>query len=75
VQSFLLALDMLDTIAQILWLLIPITPFITIPIVWNMSGQKKIIKILFGLGLALIISTVLFMTGWAICFRNGLGSP
>jgi hypothetical protein len=64
---------LLDTIGQILWYSMLVTPFITIPIVWRCSKQTKAIKILAGLGLALLLSLVLGVISFVICMRNGLG--
>jgi hypothetical protein len=64
---------LLDTIGQILWYSMLATPFITIPVVWRHSKQRKAIKILAGLGLALLLSLVLGVISFVICMRNGLG--
>ena len=64
---------MWDVVGQILWFSIPVTPFITIPLVWKFSSQKKVVRILIGLALAAVISFFLFHISLAICFRNGLG--
>jgi len=49
------------------------TPLITIPIVWKFSKQKKIVRVLVGLGIALILSFVLYYISLAIIFRDGMG--
>ena len=63
----------MDFIGQILWYIMFVTPFITIPIVWKFSSQKKIIKTLIGLILALVLSCVLYHVSIEIAFRNGMG--
>ena len=63
----------MDIIGQILWFLMFGTPLITIPIVWKISKQKKIIRILIGLGLAIVISFFLYHISLEIIFRDGMG--
>tara|TARA_Y100001934_G_C12021817_1_gene617168 strand:+ start:459 stop:653 length:195 start_codon:yes stop_codon:yes gene_type:complete len=63
----------MDILGQILWYAIPLTPLLTIPIVWRLSKQKKIVRILMGLGLACILSFMFYHISLAICFRNGMG--
>ena len=64
---------MLDKIGEILWFAMFFTPVLTIPVVWRLSREKKIYRILLGLGLAIVISIVFFIISWTILFRNGMG--
>jgi hypothetical protein len=50
------------------------TPLITIPLVWKYSKQKTIVKVLFGLFFALILSFSLYAIGFSIILRDGLGA-
>jgi hypothetical protein len=63
----------IDILGGVLFFGMFATPLITIPIVWRISTQKKWIRILLGLLLALPISIVLYFTGLAIIFRHGMG--
>jgi lipoprotein signal peptidase len=64
----------LDVFAEILWYSIPITPIITIPIVWRFAkNEKKITRVLYGLLFAGAISICFFAVSMGLCFRNGLG--
>jgi len=65
---------LLDTIGKILWFAMFFTPVLTIPFVWRKSKEKPIYKIVYGLGLAFLISLVLFLISWNILLRNGLGT-
>lgn len=63
----------LDLLGQILWFLMFATPLITIPIVWKVSNQKKIIRIIIGLVIAMILSVFLYHVSISIIFRDGMG--
>jgi len=63
----------LDVIGKFLWYSIPLTPLITIPIVWKIIKQKWYINILVGLLIALLLSLLLYGVSLAICFRDGMG--
>jgi uncharacterized membrane protein len=63
----------MDTLGQILWFLMFATPLITIPIVWKISNKKKVVRILIGLGLAIIMSFLLYHISLGIIFRDGMG--
>ncbi len=63
----------MDILGQILWFLMFGTPLITIPIVWRISKQKKVIRILIGLGLAIVMSFFLYHISLGIIFRDGMG--
>lgn len=60
-------------IAQGLFYSIPITPALTIPLVWRFSNEKKYIRVTFGLVAAFFISLILYIISMSISFRNGLG--
>lgn len=64
----------MDTLGQILWFIMFGTPLITIPIVWKLSKQKKMVKILMGLLLGLVLSFILYHISMSIIFRDGMGS-
>jgi len=49
------------------------TPFITVPIVWIKSKRSKVEKIFIGIGLAIVLSFILFAISFSILLRNGLG--
>lgn len=63
----------MDVLGQFLWFLMFGTPLITIPLTWKLSNQKKVVRILIGLVLALILSFLLYFISLAIIFRNGMG--
>ena len=62
----------MDMLGQILWYAIPLTLLLTIPIVWRLSKQKKIVRVLIGLGLACILSFMFYHISLTICFRDGM---
>jgi len=64
---------LLDTVGEILFYAIFLTPLLTIPLVWKCSKADKIYRILIGIGLAILISFVFFIISFAILFRDGLG--
>ena len=54
-------MDAIDTIGEVLWFSIPLTPLITIPFAWKVFiGQKKFIRVLIGLAIAFVISLLGF---------------
>ena len=63
----------MDTIGEILWFIMFGTPLITIPLVWRFSKQKKALRVLIGLILALVLSFALFHISISIAFRDGMG--
>jgi len=63
----------MDTIGQIFWYAIPLTPLLTIPLVWRLSKQRKIVRVLIGLGFALVLSFIFYLISLAIIFRDGMG--
>ena len=64
----------MDTLGQILWFLMFGTPLITLPIVWKLSEQKKIVRILIELLAAITLSFFLYLISLSIIFRDGLGA-
>ncbi|SDQ07330.1 hypothetical protein SAMN05216294_0179 [Flagellimonas zhangzhouensis] len=66
--------DKVDTLGQIVWFAIPFTPLFTIPIICKLSNSRKIYRILWGLGLELIMSLILYLLSISIVFRNGMGA-
>jgi len=65
--------DIVDAIGEVLLYCIPVTPFITVPLMWKLSSQKKVVKVLLGLLLALMLSLSLAAISFGIAFRNGMG--
>ena len=63
----------MDEVGKLLWYSMFLTPVVTIPIVWVRSKERKIIRVLYGLGLALVISLLLFVISFSILMRDGLG--
>jgi predicted permease len=49
------------------------TPLITISLVWKISKQKKVVRILIGLVLAIVMSFFLYHISLGIIFRDGMG--
>jgi hypothetical protein len=64
---------MLDFIGGFLWLLMFITPLITVPLLWKYSALPKWFSVVSGLVLALAVSGVLYLVSAGIIFRNGMG--
>ncbi len=64
---------MLDTVGQILWYSIFLTPILTIPVVWKFSKAKKIYRLLIALLIAVLLSTLFYAISMAIVLRDGLG--
>lgn len=63
----------MDTIGQIFWYVIPLTPLLTIPLVWRLSKVRKIVRVGIGLGFALLLSFIFYLISLAIIFRGGMG--
>jgi uncharacterized protein YybS (DUF2232 family) len=63
----------LDGIALIIWVLVFLTPFITIPLFWRNTEMRKIYRILLGLSAAVLLSIVLYYICVLIVFRDGMG--
>ena len=63
----------MDTLGQILWIAMFLTPLITIPIVWRYKEMSKVSRILIGLFLAGVISVSLYNISLDILFREGMG--
>jgi hypothetical protein len=63
----------LDTLALILWFLMFATPLFTIPVVWKLSNQPKVFRIVIGLLIAFVLSFILYHLSLAIIFRDGMG--
>ncbi len=64
----------MDILAGILFYLCFVTPFITIPIVWNVTETNKVIRVLVGLFWAIILSCFLYLMSWIIVLRDGMGN-
>jgi len=63
----------MEIIGYILWYLIPVSPFVTIPLIWKYSKKDKMVKFILGLGLAYIISFLFYHFSVTFCFENGTG--
>ena len=62
-----------DTIGEVFWYAIPLTPLITVPFMWLNKNMGKWTKIIIGLILALILSVLFYFISIGICFRHGMG--
>jgi hypothetical protein len=62
-----------DSIGQILWFLMFITPLISTILCWKFFEIKKIFRIIIGLFLGGIISLILYFISLSIIFRDGIG--
>jgi len=50
-----------------------LSPFIIIPIVWKYFDAPKWARILAGVLLSLIFSSIFYISGIAVIFRDGMG--
>ena len=64
----------MDLLGQLLWILMFVTPALTIPLVWKFSKQRKQVRLIVGIVLAALISLVLYYLSLAIILRDGIGS-
>jgi hypothetical protein len=65
---------MVDTIGEILWYAIFITPLIIVPIVWKYYTTKsKLARFVVGMLVSLLLSAILFLISMSIFMRGGLG--
>ncbi|MEI8204716.1 MAG: hypothetical protein WCH34_16980 [Bacteroidota bacterium] len=65
--------DFIDIVGQVLWVVMFITPLLTIPFAWRYFKVGKALRIVIGLILAASLSFFLYFICLAILFRNGLG--
>jgi hypothetical protein len=63
-----------DTIGQILWVAMFLTPLIAIPFVWKFFKVQKVFRVIFGLVLAGIMSYFLYHISLALIFKDGFGA-
>lgn len=63
----------MEILGQIFWYAIPLTPLITVPIAWQFRRCTQILRIIIGLGLAGLISLMLYFVSLAVCFSEGMG--
>jgi len=63
----------MDTLGEILWFSMFFTPFITIPLAWILFKERKFIKIIIGILLAVLLSAFLYLASMTIILRDGLG--
>lgn len=64
---------MIDSVGQILWYSIFLTPILTVPVVWKFSKVKKIYRLLIALLIAMFLSAVFYAISMTIVLRDGLG--
>ena len=64
----------METLGQILWFAMFLTPVVTIPLVWKLLPGNKIVRVLLGLLLAACLSFFLFYISLGMIFHDGLGS-
>lgn len=64
----------MDIIGQILWVLMFITPLLTVPLTLKYGKQRIVWKIIVGLAAACVLSLLLYSISLAIIFRNGMGN-
>lgn len=63
----------IDILGQVLFFMAFTTPLITIPYAWKKVDNSKIVKVLVGIGLAIVLSVLLGAISLGIVLRNGLG--
>lgn len=63
----------MDILGTILWFSMFLTPVFAIPIVWKISKQKPIYKLIISIVISAIISFVLYFLSLVIIFRDGMG--
>jgi len=63
----------MDKLASVLLFCMFLTPLITVPLVWKYSSQKKYVRVIIGVLLAIVLSCLLFYAAYSIAFRNGMG--
>jgi uncharacterized membrane-anchored protein YitT (DUF2179 family) len=62
-----------DIIGQILWFSMPLTPLVTVPLMWRWKNASKILRVIVALFLAFLISAFFYAVSLSIVFRNGMG--
>ncbi len=65
--------ESIDSIGQILWFLMFLSPLICLFLCWKFLEIKKLFRILIGLLLGIAISFILYSISLAIIFRDGMG--
>ena len=63
----------MDTLGQILWFGTFVTPLLAVPLVWKISKQRSIVKVLIGLLIAVMSFCILYYLSLMIIFREGMG--
>jgi hypothetical protein len=66
-------MDSTDIVGEVLWYMVFVTPLITIPLSWKYIDGRKIVRVLVGIGLAIVLSFLLGEISLGILFRKGLG--
>jgi hypothetical protein len=56
----------METVGKILWILMFLTPLITLPLCWKLLPLNKIVRIVIGLLLAIGLSFILYFVCLAI---------
>lgn len=65
--------NFMDTVGQILWLVMFVTPLLTIPLAWRFFQVRKVYRVIMGFIIAAFLSFVLFHISLEIIFRHGMG--
>ena len=60
----------MESIGQIFWYAVLITPFVTIPLVWKYSKHEKAIKVILGIGLAYTLSFLFYYLSLAMGYQH-----
>ena len=66
--------EFIDKAGAVLWIVMFITPLITVPLVWKFFKVRKVYRVIIGLVLACFISFFLYHISMGIALRHGLGS-
>ncbi len=54
-------LPLYDIVEPILWISMFLTPVITVPVIWKRSKERKIVRVITGLVLAIVLSGILLI--------------
>ena len=63
----------LDIIGLIPWFSIPLTPLVTIPLMWRWKSASKILRVVVALFLAFFIPAFFYAVSLSIVFKDGMG--
>lgn len=65
--------EQIDTIGKWLWYAIFLTPLVAFPLVWRNKSSRLVTRILVGIALSCILSTILYGICLMLAFRHGMG--